>query len=78
MTEIQDDERLSEKILKKLIHEKKQKQQLNDEMEEVSKQVRGVVLRMQLHVGLDLDENIEYLANYNECLQSKLLAGLFL
>ena len=61
-----EDEGLSEKIMKKLIVEKRQKQVLNDELEQLAKTLRQIMLRMmQDIVQCTLTEALDYLTKFN-------------
>ncbi|CDW75700.1 UNKNOWN [Stylonychia lemnae] len=76
LTEVED-EGLGEKIMKKLIFEKRQKQSLNDEMEQLGKTVRSVFIRMISDIVTGtLQESLDYLQRYNQLTHYKIIAGI--
>lgn len=61
-----DDDLLSAKILNKLVHEKKKKQALSDELEQMVNTISQTIGKMMINREQTIDELVEVLQRYNK------------
>lgn len=75
---IGEDKKLSDLILKKLVDERRRKQQLQDELAEFGKEFRLLLQAAESHAPtLGIARINQYLERYREYLHLKLIGGLF-
>jgi len=78
MRMIGEDKKLSDVILKKLVDERRRKQQLQDELADFGKEVRMLIQAAESHAPtLGIVRVNQYLERHREYLHLKLIGGLF-